>query len=291
MSISRPLLVIACLAAQSAFAQLAPTGEHYAGRRTDTGYGGTFADETGTYSATVPLNLPPSRDDLPIPLQISYGTQVVGAAGVGWDVPLSYLRQDSTFAYRRPVSLAGLPPVPRQRTTLSLLGQQADLINNGGTWVAHSGTLELAVQQNGTTWLAYDGNGRTYLFEQPSSLSATGLWLLTKISGPAAASGASIKLTYQIQNWPLNGGTATGISIDLTQIDYNFLPPSRPFEPPGCAKNEIALSYQPPNTVTGWYMGNPAPLRLSVLGQTLLVRQTTLATVDIRSRIQCHDAF
>src|SRR5882672_11498479 len=81
----------------SAAAQLAPTGGHYAARASDTGYEG-MVNSLGGYQASVPLDLPASRGGLPVPVQIVYGVRGVGAAGIGWDVPLSYIRRDTTFA-------------------------------------------------------------------------------------------------------------------------------------------------------------------------------------------------
>src|SRR5690242_4711470 len=80
------------------FAQLAPTGDHYAGRPTDTGYGGGFVNATGGFAASIPFELPPSRGGLPIPLQVTYDVHGVGAAGLGWDLAISYIKKDSTFA-------------------------------------------------------------------------------------------------------------------------------------------------------------------------------------------------
>ena len=81
-------------------AQLAPTGGHYAGRASDTGYQGVV-NASGGYAASVPLDLPAARGRLAVPLQITYGARGIGAAGLGWDVPLSYVRVDTSFARRR----------------------------------------------------------------------------------------------------------------------------------------------------------------------------------------------
>ena len=251
------------------FAQLAPSGEHYAGRPSDTGYGGTFANATGTFATAVSLELPPARGGLPIPLQIAYGGGGVGAAGLGWDVPLSYIQRDQTMAHRRPASAPGALPEPRDRAYVSLLGQSVELISQGGDWVARSGTLELTVRESGGAWLAYDGNGRTYTFTRPANLGATGLWLLDSITG---AGGASVSLTYQISTPAIDGGS--GIAIDLLGISYN----SNPAQGATCAKNEIALTY-----------GNQSatPLSISVLGDQVLVRKQLLTLVDVRSRATC----
>jgi hypothetical protein len=104
------LFTLIASGAPQAFAQLAPTGEHYAGRASDTGYGGTVANATGTFATAIPLELPPARGGLSIPLQITYGARGVGAAGLGWDIPLSYIQHDRTFAHRRPESTPGPCP-------------------------------------------------------------------------------------------------------------------------------------------------------------------------------------
>ena len=109
--------------------------------------------------------------------QVVYGAYRVGAAGLGWDVPLSYIQQDATFAHRRPASAANTAPIPPQRTILSLLGQHTDPIAQGNEWLARVGTLELIVRQSGSRWLAYDGLGRTYTFARPVGLPNSGISL------------------------------------------------------------------------------------------------------------------
>ena len=257
-----------------AAAQLAPTGDHYAGRSTDTGFGGNAIDATGNFPADIVFNLPASRGGLPLPLHVVYGAHHVGAAGLGWDVPLSYVQQDATFAHRRPASVANALPAPRQRTTLSLLGQSADLILQGDQWVARLGTLELIVRQSGSAWLAYDGLGRIYTFEKSKDLPNSGLWLLKSIS---AAGNANVELTYQISSGPIDGGT--GWEIDLSHISYNTHPVNSPL-PRSCAKNDIALSWS--NTA-----GSKTPISLSLLDDTVLSRLNTLAQIDITSRESC----
>src|SRR5450631_1306387 len=54
-------------------AQLAPTGGHYAGRPSDTGYEPGMVNASGGYTVSVPLDLPAVRGGLPVPLRISSG--------------------------------------------------------------------------------------------------------------------------------------------------------------------------------------------------------------------------
>src|SRR5512133_676121 len=82
-------------------AQLAPIGGHYAGRASDTGHEPGTVSASGGVATSVPLDLPAARGGVPVPLQIAYGARGVGAAGLGWDVPLSYVRRDTSFARSR----------------------------------------------------------------------------------------------------------------------------------------------------------------------------------------------
>jgi hypothetical protein len=266
--------------AQQVFAQLAPTGQHYAGRAADTGYGGTVANATGAFATGIPLEFPPARGGLPIPVQITYGARGIGAAGLGWDVPLSYIQHDGTFAHRRPASSAGALPTPRERAYLSLLGQSLELVRNGSDWVARSGTLEITARESASSWLAYDGQGRTYRFTRPTGLGSTSLWLLESVS---VAGGASIELTYEIGTTRLDGGL--GITIDLRRIHYNFLvhKTATVFKQ-GCAKHEIALEYEYGND-------SHTPLAISVLGDKILARKKTLLFVDVNSRPTCDTPY
>ena len=83
-----------------AMAQMAPVGgDHYAARGSDTGFAGAV-NSSGGYGASVALDLPPVRGGLPLPLSVVYGEHRFGAAGLGWDVPLSFIRRDVTIAHR-----------------------------------------------------------------------------------------------------------------------------------------------------------------------------------------------
>src|ERR1041384_3889062 len=84
-----------------AWGQAAPSGSHGAAKATDTGFA-SQVNSTGGFSATVPLDLPPAKRGLPVPVSVVYGGRAVGAAGMGWDLPLSYIIRDTTYAHRLP---------------------------------------------------------------------------------------------------------------------------------------------------------------------------------------------
>ncbi|WP_240359176.1 RHS repeat-associated core domain-containing protein [Pyxidicoccus trucidator] len=256
-------------------AQLAPTGGHYAGRASDTGSALGSVGSSGQFSASVPLDLPESRGGLPIPLSIGSAAQGMGAVGLGWDIPLSYIRRDTSFAHRRPAFGNSTTPQPRTQVTLSIQGQLMDLVPRGPMvngvqeWVVRYDSPELLLREQNGGWVMYDGQGRTWTFVERNP---TGLWLLDSISGPG---GASVKLEYAI-GYPVEyAGQA--VAIDLLRVLYNKHPQT------GCYKHEVFLSYD--NTP------RPTPLSLAVVGDFLLVRKRMLNVIDVNSRADCTSAY
>src|SRR4030095_6915793 len=69
----------------------------------------------------------------------------------------------------------------------------------------------------------------------------------------------------------IDGGS--GFEINLVRVTYNRHPVA------GCAKHEIALMYGAPSN---------APLALTMIGETALVRYRVLTHVDVMSRANCN---
>ena len=206
-----------------ATAQLAPvSGAHYAARPSDTGFEGAV-NSRGGYGASVPLNLPPAANGLSLPLQVVYGGKRVGAAGFGWDVPLSFLYHDVTIAHRRPDATA-TSFQPHERWSLTLQGENIALVRNAANtaWIAQRGHPQLEVREtNSEIMVMYDGEGRTYTFDnrRPAGghLANRKLYLLTTIGD---VTGNTVQLNYAAPDVALpNGGT--GVEVDLTDILYN----------------------------------------------------------------------
>jgi RHS repeat-associated protein len=260
----------ASLAARPAAAQLAPTGGHYAGKPSDTGYAGEV-NSSGGYAVSVPLDLPGARGGLPIPLQIVYGEHGVGAAGQGFDVPLSFIRRDTTFARRRPVGTAGVDPQAREQVSLVLEGRRMILVRTATGWVAQRDAPDLAIREPGDgTWVVFDGQGWTYLFTAADpALAAAGLWHLASVTGPG---GNKVALGYTIDH-PAVSGAASAVSIDLASIQYN--PDST-----GCYKNAVTLGYG----------AATSPMSISPVGGAILARVHVLDTVTVSSRPTCADS-
>jgi RHS repeat-associated protein len=248
-------------------AQLAPTGGHYAGRASDTGTEPGVVNASGGYTVSVPLDLPATRGGMPVPLSITSGARGVGAAGRGWDVPLSYIRRDRTYAHRKPRIGSDVAPEGREQVTLSLQGQAMDLLPKGDTWIARYDAPDLSLREQNGTWVMYDGRGMTWTFVEPPALAGAGLWLLSSIHG---SGNNAVQLEYDISPVALPGGS--GVTVDLRRVRYNKHPQS------DCYKHEITLNYGATAT---------APLSLSMLGDRVLARLRTLSTVDVGSRASC----
>ncbi|MCW5800976.1 MAG: hypothetical protein KIT31_01075 [Deltaproteobacteria bacterium] len=272
------LFVIVTILSPRAEAQLAPMGGHYAARPTDTGHAVT---PNGGYSTSVPLELGEARAGLPIPLQVVYGGRGFGAAGVGWDVPLSYVHVDSTYARRRPKEAAGALLHPRERVVVSLLGQQLDMIRVGNTdrWLSRrdAATFELqrgeVVAYGPSVWKLYDGEGRTFEFYQDSRIRTADLWLLRSIKHL----NNSVEVKYDISEPRLPGSGDTALAIDIASIDYNLHPDGT------CHKDHIALAYDVPQVTSP----QSAPLALSIVGGRTITRSRRLTRIGVGSRPNC----
>ena len=265
--LSITMVIVACAAPHFAAAQVAPTGGHYAGRASDTGFEPGAVNASGGFGASVPLDLPPARGGLPIPVQINFGAAGVGAAGLGWEIPLSYVRRDTSFAGRRPARRPDANPEPRAQVFMSLLGRTLDLVPKGQDWVARHNAPEILLREQNGTWLLFDGRGHTYVFTAPAALNGAGVWFLSSITGQG---GTAVQLHYEITPHALQGGT--GLSIDLVNIEYNSHPTA------GCTKHEVTLTYGPDSAL---------PLSLSMLADRVITRMRTLTAVDVKSREDC----
>lgn len=267
-----PFLLAAALPLLAS-AQLAPVeGTHYAGRSSDTGYAGS-ANSTGGYGASVPLDLPPADGGLPIPLQLVYGGNQVGAAGLGWDVPLSYIFRSKTIAHRRPTAALNAPEL----LSIVISGDRTDLVRNsaGTAWVGQRGYAQIEVRDTGDgSMVMYDGDGRTYFFNAQGASSGSrlvdgNLYLLRNITGSGTN---TVHLEYAIGAPTLPGG-GSGLSIDLANVTYNTHPTTAT-----CTKHQVQLNYDGAATT---------PLSMSTMGGKILARMRKLATISVNSRATC----
>ena len=270
----RPILLalMTLIAPQLGFAQQAPTGAHYGGRATDTGYGGSLVNSAGVYSTSIPLDLPAERAGLPVPLQISYGTRGVGAAGLGWDIPFSYIRREFTFAHHRPAITQASDRARGRVPFFHSLGPAASwcpMVMRGLSAPVRSSSLCVKVAACSWPMMAPAApiRSRQPRITQPRIFGNAGLWLLNSVS---TAGGASVQLTYEYRTYRIDGRKR--LEVSLTRIAYNTSPIT------GCAKHEIVLTYGDSST---------SPLSISMLDDIALVRFRTLTQVDVTSRANC----
>jgi len=278
LSLAAPLL------ASVARAQDAPVvGDHYGARASDTGFAGSV-NSSGGYGTSVPLDLPPARGGLPLLLSVVSGGNQFGAAGLGWDVPLSFIRRDLTIAHRRPANVANAAPQPREQLSLALGGSRTDLIRNASdtAWLARRDAAQLEVREVGSgIFEMYDGNNLTYQFRSDAeggvgTLDNGNLYLLRNIFGPR---GTKVRLDYAF-GAPSLGGGSTGLSIDLASVSYNYDSTGT------CPKHIVNLNYDADAS---------APLSLQMLGSTALVRrhklrEGDLGAIDVTARESAADS-
>jgi hypothetical protein len=93
----------------------------------------------------VPLTTERVRGNLPLPVRVITQGRLIGAAGLGWDVPLSYIFKSTTTAHRRPAPLASSadPLRASERMTLMLAGQSYELVRNADdtAWLAQQNAI------------------------------------------------------------------------------------------------------------------------------------------------------
>lgn len=261
--------LVLCSIRATALAQIEPLGAHYGGRTSDTGFA-DVSNSTGGYVTAVPLELPPTRDGTTVPLQILSGGSRVGAAGAGWDVPLSYVMVDNSIDRRKP-RYDTAQTRARQRVSVTINAQSTEMVlTSNGLWKPRKDDAILSAEPKNGGWNVYDGKGHTYIFTQPTGLN---IYLLTEVDD---SSGAMIKLAYNTVARPgvtLNVAMpGEAYSVDLKSILYNTYPGL------GCFKHEIDLTYG---------VDSAAPLSFSVLAGDLVERFHTLNTVAVTSRSNC----
>jgi hypothetical protein len=141
----------------------------------------------GNPVASVPLLLPSPRGGLPLPLAVTYtGSNLVGAAGLGWDVPILGVTHQRNLSRRKPLHrFQGLAdPTPADRIFVDI-GSGPMLMSPTDTAGVHqtfsSGYFKL-VQVANTAFVGRDANGLVWLFEKLPALYNDDFFPLVRIS-------------------------------------------------------------------------------------------------------------
>ena len=273
LSLSRLCIVFGLVASMwpgSVTAQLAPTGNHYAGRASDTGHQPGVVNASGGYGASVPLELPAARGGMIVPLHIGFGARGVGAAGLGWDVPLSYVRRDLSFAGRRPAFAPTRHPRGVNRFSCRSRVKRTTWSARDRTGSRNTTLPRLSCASKTARGCSSMEKGTAISSLRHSALTGTGVWLLSSSDGPGRHDACSSSTRSPRRLSP----AAAALSIDLVRIQYNTHPDT------GCAKHEVGLVYG---------AAGPSPLSLSMLGDRVLARMRTLSAVEVKSRGSCGD--
>ena len=160
-----------------AHGQVAPDGRHHASVGPGTGIAQN-GSPTGGYAASVPLDLPNPRGPLPVPVSIVYtGAARAGAAGVGWDVPLTFVRRQVSTWRRRPTVAVASDNGP-ERIQLGLGGATQYMVPRAdGVFVPYAGGEYLELRRSGSDWKLRTLDNLEYTFSERGE----DLWLATEI--------------------------------------------------------------------------------------------------------------
>ncbi|HVG85422.1 MAG TPA: hypothetical protein VM820_12925, partial [Vicinamibacterales bacterium] len=223
-------IVASVVTAGDAAAQVGPTAS--AQRAADPSV--SLVSPTGVYQTTVPFDLPPSRNNLPIPFAVAYnGTGRGGAAGIGWDVPISYVRRSSSTWRRKPMANPTGPDVVQERIQLSLLGESHLMVGSpsAGAFVPFGASRYMELRPNGPGWRLQTIDNLEYFFEPAGKELDPDLWLLREIRDPIH--GDRLLLYYDTSA----SGTC-GPELNLARVEYTF-------DEKGRALYELKLTYEP----------------------------------------------
>ncbi len=224
------LALIAGLAPTIGRAQFAPGSQH-----TTVGPGAGLegaVSPTGGYSASVPLDLPSPRGGLPVPVAVQYtGVARAGAAGVGWDVPLSFVAWQRD-EHSKPKADENDGSRPR-RLWLSLGGSATRMVATDATETRFVPLVAGEYQElvrDGNDWVLRTLSNLEYRF---APNSAEGSWLLASIIDRTGTD--RVTLEYNA----VGVGTCAPDTV-LTKVSYGY-------SAAGVPLYEIELGYE------GWW--------------------------------------
>ena len=169
---------------------------------------GAASSPTGGFGASVPMSLPTPPSGLPVPVSIQYsGPARDGDAGVGWEVPLSYVRLQTSTWRRKPSLTSANNDASAARVFVSLNGASTLMVPHGGVRIPYAGSQYMELSREGLGWTLRTLDNLEYRF-MPAALlvgnpaAYPDLWLLTSISDPSKAD--AVRLTYDFGGGEVN---------------------------------------------------------------------------------------
>lgn len=196
---------------------------------------------TGGYAAQVPLDLPSPRGPLPIPLSIVYtGLTRAGAAGAGWDIPISYVAWQSQRRNRPGIDSPDWAPPPRLMLALDGAPQRMVQADSGGSlFVPYLALSYEELRKVGDEWHLKTLNNLEYVFRRDQRAPTQDRWLLEDINDLVGTDRVHIEYS-----------TGAGLGqcaedLHVTRISYGY------------SKNAAPL-YQVELTYDGWWRDDTA---------------------------------
>lgn len=199
---------------------------------------------TGSYSTLAPLELPVPRGDLVVPLSLVYdGSRRLGAAGVGWDIPLSYVEVSSTLSRRKPNGSTTVA----QRVLLNIDGNATLMVQTDAPDIYRPftadayGELQRVYNAGAYDWHYRAPTGLIYVFTQlgtvdPSDIWDSSRWYLTRIHD---TSGNRVEVTYSVIDIVHPDPIVPRLKqVLLDRIEYSHDRLNT------CAKHQIRLQYR-----------------------------------------------
>lgn len=200
-------LVGAVVCSSLAQAQVAPEGGHHASVGAGAGLGAA-SSPTGGFGASVPMSLPTPPSGLPVPVSIQYsGPARDGDAGVGWEVPLSYVRRQASTWRRKPSLESVNNDASAERVFVSLNGASHLMVRHGDVRIPYAGSQYMELSREGLGWTLRTLDNLEYQFLPAALLVGNpaaypDLWLLTSITDSARAD--AVRLTYDFGGGEVN---------------------------------------------------------------------------------------
>jgi RHS repeat-associated protein len=141
----------------------------------------------GNLSVSLPFLFPSPRGDLPLPFSVNYtGTNSVGAAGVGWDIPIAGVTRQQNLSRRKPIHRFQTPadPAPPLRLVVDI-GEGPMLMSPTSTVGVYqtfsNGYFELK-EVGSSTFVGRDASGRVWVFQKLPALYDDDFFPLTQIA-------------------------------------------------------------------------------------------------------------
>jgi hypothetical protein len=142
----------------------------------------------GNLTSTLPIALPAPRGGVPLPFAVSYtGSNIVGAAGMGWDIPIAGVTRQRNLSRRKPIHRfeGALDPATADRVIADLgSGPMLMALTNTQGVYQPFGNGYYELRFDGTSFTGHDASGRLWVFQNIPALFDDDFYPLLSIVDP-----------------------------------------------------------------------------------------------------------